>query len=74
MNDVGRFGRVLRRLRTERGWTLRELDERAGVPIGRSGATESRNARVMADSLARYAYAFGMGLDELWGMVEDDND
>ena len=68
------FGERLKRIREKRGWTLRELAERSGVPYEtiyrcERGTHQEPRVSVAAD-LAR---ALGVSLDGLAGLY-DHND
>jgi transcriptional regulator with XRE-family HTH domain len=68
------FGERLKRIREKRGWTLRELAERSGVPyetIYRCERGTHQEPRVSV--AAHLARALGVSLDVLAG-VYDDND
>lgn len=58
------LGQNIKRLRSDRGWTLADLSERSGVDVGTIHALEQRNSgrSKFAGALAR---AFGIGLESL---------
>ncbi|MCL6452902.1 MAG: helix-turn-helix domain-containing protein [Alicyclobacillus sp.] len=60
---MGTVGEKLRALRTERGWTLRELSERSGVSLSHLSAIENHTRPTPSlDSVRRIAKAFGVSL------------
>ena len=61
------FGRALRRLRTERGWSQERLAEAAGITLNYVGNLERGEQGPSLNVLARLARAFDMDLAELLG-------
>lgn len=64
-----RHGRLMHILRWDRGWNLRDLEERSGVPI----ATLSRYERkgvIPSDRLESIAGAFDLSLQEFVTLAE----
>lgn len=51
-------GEVLRRLRTQRGWSLREVGERSGLSASFLGAVERGESDIALERLARLARVF----------------
>jgi transcriptional regulator with XRE-family HTH domain len=51
-------GEVLRRLRTQRGWSLREVGERSGLSASFLGAVERGETDIALERLARLASVF----------------
>lgn len=58
-------GEVIQRLREQRGWTLRELAEKTGIPFQRIAMRESGGTRIKADELEVFAKAFGMTVESI---------
>jgi len=58
----GRIGK----LRSERGWTQRELARRAGLRPARLSTLESGTKRPNLEELARLAEVLDSSMDELW--------
>ena len=68
------FGERLKRIREKRGWTLRELAERSGVPYETIYRCEHGTHQEPRVSVAAHlARALGVSLDVLAG-VYDQND
>src|SRR6478609_6292080 len=51
-------GEVLRRLRTQRGWSLRDVAERSGLSASFLGAVERGESDIALERLARLAAIF----------------
>ena len=61
-----KFGRRVRALRTERGWTLQELSERSGLAISTISKAERGIIALTYDRLSLLANGFGVDMvDEL---------
>jgi len=58
------LGKTVKALRDARGWTLKELSKRSGVPVGTIGALEVRDS-VRSEYAAKLAQGFGVSLEEL---------
>ena len=58
------LGKTVKALREQRGWKLRDLSLRSGVPVGTIGALEVRDS-VRSEYAASLARAFGVPLDWL---------
>lgn len=62
-------GSVVRRLRTEAGWSLREFGERVGVAHTSLHAVERGDTTPTVDTLARIADARGIALQTILAMI-----
>ena len=60
------LGSRIVKLRTERGWTQRELARRAGLRPARLSTLESGTKRPNLEELARLAEVLDSRMDELW--------
>jgi len=58
------LGKTVKALREARGWTLKDLSKRSGVPIGTIGALEVRDS-VRSEYAPKLAIGFGILLEEL---------
>jgi len=58
------LGKIVKSLREARGWTLKDLSKRSGVPVGTIGALEVRDS-VRSEYAAKLAIGFGIPLEEL---------
>jgi len=71
------IGRRIKRLRTERDLTLRELAARAGITMSAIAAVETgarHGERLSALTCRRLAHALGVTLDYLIGPYDDEDD
>jgi XRE family transcriptional regulator, regulator of sulfur utilization len=67
---LGVLGGQLRELRTERGWTQRELADRAGVHVNVIGSIERGRSAMRISTLVAIAGALDMTSAELLGETE----
>lgn len=67
---VFHVGDVIRKLRFERGWTIEELGERAGVNKATVSSIERGESNAREDTLARLAAAFGMTTAGIYAATE----
>ncbi|HUG15630.1 MAG TPA: helix-turn-helix transcriptional regulator [Thermomicrobiales bacterium] len=65
-------GAVLRRLRTEAGWSLREFAERVGVAHTSLHAIERGETTPTMDTLARVAAARGLSFPAILALTLDE--
>lgn len=71
MSEDGSMSRVIRRLRTERGWTQEELGERVGVSAQAVSKWETEQSLPDISQLPLLAKAFGVTTDLLFGLEEE---
>ncbi len=67
---VADFGREVRRRRLERGWTLDDLADVAGLTPNFIGGVENGRRNPSLTTMARIAKGFGVHLADLLGMPE----
>ena len=60
-------GAALKRLRSERGWTLAELSQKTGFPLSTLSKIENGKMEVTIDKLLRIAVAFEVNIADLFG-------
>lgn len=60
------LGCRIRRLRLERGWSIRELSRRSGHSLGPLSKAENDEVRPSLDAFAAIAAALGVTMDELY--------
>jgi transcriptional regulator with XRE-family HTH domain len=63
---LAQFGRRVRALRDERGWSQEELAERAGIHRTYVGGIERGLRNIALVNISRIAKAFGLSLSELF--------
>ena len=71
MSESGSMGRVVRRLRTEKGWTQEELGERVGVSAQAVSKWETEQSLPDVTQVPLLARAFGVTTDALFGLEEE---
>lgn len=64
--DTGNLGRKVKKLRTQRGLTVKQLAEKAGVSASYIYAIESGTRGTNIKKLARIASALGVLLSDIW--------
>jgi len=68
MQKRERFGERLKRFRESRGWSQRELAQRAGIPQPTVGYLETgRRSGLTVETARRIADALGVSIDRLVG-------
>ena len=68
-----RFGRTVRRLRGQDGYSQEAFAARIGVHRTFIGAVERGETNISLDNIARIAKGLGMTVAELFAAVEGDN-
>ena len=63
------FGRSVRSLRKERGWTLKQLSARCGLGYASISAIERGAVGASLHNAMALAMALGGGLDEMTGLM-----
>ena len=71
MSEDGSMSRIIRRLRTEKGWTQEELGERVGVSAQAVSKWETEQSLPDIAQLPLLAKAFGVTTDLLFGLEEE---
>lgn len=71
MSENEKMSRVIRRLRTEKGWTQEELGERVGVSAQAVSKWETEQSLPDIAQLPLLAKAFGVTTDLLFGLEEE---
>ena len=60
-------GAALKKLRSERGWTLAQLSQKTGFPLSTLSKIENGKVEVTIDKLLRIAVAFEINIADLFG-------
>lgn len=68
------IGRLVQRLRKERGWTLRDLAEKIGMSHANISAKEVGRIGIKPDERKMFAEAFGLTLDQFDSMWRPDQE
>ena len=66
------FGERIKKLRKEKGWSLKKLGENAGLQGRLIGQYESNNVAPTANSIIKLAKAFNVSTDYL--LIDNNND
>ncbi len=72
MADLGNIGRTIRRLRTERNWTLKVLSDRTGIQPATLSRMENNKMIGTLDAFNALSEAFKMKLSKLFQECEKD--
>lgn len=65
-------GQVIRRLRTEKGWTQQELGDRLNMDRALIAERELGRTRVPGAEYPKFAEVFGVPLEQFRGLIEPD--
>ena len=66
MLDYELLGKLIYKLRKEKGWRLQDLSNESGVSLATLTLLENnRNTNVTVDTLGKIAVAFGLSFEEL---------
>jgi transcriptional regulator with XRE-family HTH domain len=65
-NPAGELGKSLRELRKQRGMTLSEASERAGLPVSTLSKIENNRMSVSYDKMLRISRALGVDIGQLF--------
>jgi transcriptional regulator with XRE-family HTH domain len=67
------LGRILKDLRAHRGWTLKEMSERSGIPVSTLSKVENDRLTLTYDKLLQLSQKLNIRLSELFA-ESDSND
>lgn len=65
--------KAVRRLRMERGLRVRDVAERAGIPMGSYSCLETGHYKIGTDNLFRILHVLGVPVEEVWPRVPGEN-
>ena len=60
------LGRILRALREQRGWTLKEMSERSGIPVSTLSKVEHDRLTLTYDKLQQLSQKLNIRMSELF--------
>ena len=66
MSDHPTLGRILKELRNHRGWTLKEMSERSGIPISTLSKVEHDRLTLTYDKLLQLSQKLRIRISELF--------
>ncbi|HYX46896.1 MAG TPA: XRE family transcriptional regulator [Sphingomicrobium sp.] len=72
MSDHPTLGRILRDLRGHRGWTLKEMSERSGIPVSTLSKVEHDRLTLTYDKLLQLSQKLNIRMSELFAESEAD--
>jgi len=64
------LGRILRDLRNHRGWTLKEMSERSGIPVSTLSKVEHDRLTLTYDKLLQLSQRLQIRMSELFAETE----
>ena len=70
MSDRPTLGRILRELRSHRGWTLKEMSERSGIPVSTLSKVEHDRLTLTYDKLLQLSQRLHIRISELFAESE----
>jgi transcriptional regulator with XRE-family HTH domain len=70
MSEHPTLGRILRDLRTHRGWTLKEMSERSGIPVSTLSKVEHDKLTLTYDKLLQLSQKLNIRMSELFAESE----
>ena len=70
MSDRPTLGRILRELRNHRGWTLKEMSERSGIPVSTLSKVEHDRLTLTYDKLLQLSQKLHIRISELFAESE----
>jgi transcriptional regulator with XRE-family HTH domain len=66
MSDHPTLGRILKDLRSNRGWTLKEMSERSGIPVSTLSKVEHDRLTLTYDKLLQLSQKLNIRISELF--------
>src|SRR5256885_14561588 len=66
MSEHPTLGRILRDLRNHRGWTLKEMSERSGIPVSTLSKVEHDRLTLTYDKLLQLSQRLNIPMSELF--------
>lgn len=66
----GTLGRLVRLIRQEKGWTLRQMSEKVGIPLSTLAKVETDKLSLNYEKLEQFASRLGMSMAEFLGQEE----
>src|ERR1700755_2649937 len=66
MSEHPTLGRILRDLRSHRGWTLKEMSERSGIPVSTLSKVEHDRLTLTYDKLLQVSQRLNIRMSELF--------
>ena len=70
MSEHPTLGRILRDLRSHRGWTLKEMSERSGIPVSTLSKVEHDRLTLTYDKLLQLSQRLSIRMSELFAESE----
>jgi transcriptional regulator with XRE-family HTH domain len=70
MSDHPTLGRILKDLRSHRGWTLKEMSERSGIPVSTLSKVEHDRLTLTYDKLLQLSQKLNIRMSELFAESE----
>ena len=72
MSEHPTLGRILRELRAHRGWTLKEMSERSGIPVSTLSKVEHDRLTLTYDKLLQLSQKLHIRMSELFAESEPE--
>jgi len=72
MSDHPTLGKILRDLRNHRGWTLKEMSDRSGIPLSTLSKVERDRLTLTYDKLLQLSHKLNIRMSELFAESEPE--
>ena len=72
MTDQPTLGRILKDLRRHRGWTLKEMSDRSGIPVSTLSKVENDRLTLTYDKLLQLSQKLNIRISELFAESEPE--
>ncbi len=70
MSETNSLGALVRRLRRDNGWTLRQMSDKTGTPLSTLAKVESDKLSLTYDKLQQFASRLGFTMAEFLAQAE----
>lgn len=71
--DSPTLGALLRSLRSRKGWTLKQMSEKSGIPVSTLSKVEHDRLTLTYDKLYELSQKLGMRMSDLFAELSDDS-
>jgi transcriptional regulator with XRE-family HTH domain len=72
MSEIPTLGALIRGLRSRKGWTLKEMSEKSGIPVSTLSKVEHDRLTLSYDKLFQLSQRLGIRMSELFAEASED--